>query len=293
MAVFRFNYVSSGHVSLNGAPFSGIFGDIPVVSTATKLSFDYSWEGDTDIMSLTGTGLTYVKSAGKITDITAGTITGINEVINGTTGFSVTGLTMSAAALFDASFGTMAQQFNLVLGGNDAIYGRNLAVVDEWGASGDWLRGWTGNDTISGLAGNDTLYGDAGNDSLLGGAGNDYLVGGAGKDTLVGGAGKDIFVFNATLNATANVDSITAFSCVDDMIRLDDAYFAGIGPTGALSSDAIWVGTAAHDASDRIILDSATGNLYFDRDGTGAAAKVLFAVVTPGLALDQTDFLIV
>ena len=54
------------------------------------------------------------------------------------------------------------------------------------------------------------------------------------------------------------------------------------------------VGTAAADAGDRIIYDAATGNLYYDSDGTGAVAQVLFATLDnmPG-NLGAADFLVI
>ena len=47
------------------------------------------------------------------------------------------------------------------------------------------------------------------------------------------------------------------------------------------------------DDDDRLIFDSATGRLYYDADGTGAGAQVLFAQVAAGLALNNADFLVV
>jgi serralysin len=53
------------------------------------------------------------------------------------------------------------------------------------------------------------------------------------------------------------------------------------------------VGPAALDASDNIIYDDTTGAIYYDSDGTGAAAAVQFAQVTAGLALSHLDFIVV
>lgn len=46
------------------------------------------------------------------------------------------------------------------------------------------------------------------------------------------------------------------------------------------------------DAGDRIIYDAATGSTDFDADGTGASGMILFAHVTPGLALVNTSFVV-
>ena len=39
----------------------------------------------------------------------------------------------------------------------------------------------------------------------------------------------DKFLFNTALNAATNVDTITDMTAGVDIIRLDDAFFAGIG----------------------------------------------------------------
>ena len=52
-------------------------------------------------------------------------------------------------------------------------------------------------------------------------------------------------------------------------------------------------GTAAQDADDRIIYDSATGQLYYDADGNGAGAQVLFANLNANLSLSASDFTVI
>jgi Ca2+-binding RTX toxin-like protein len=51
-------------------------------------------------------------------------------------------------------------------------------------------------------------------------------------------------------------------------------------------------GTAATTAAHRIIYDKATGTLYYDRDGTGSAAQVRFALLTSATkpTLTAADF---
>lgn len=52
-------------------------------------------------------------------------------------------------------------------------------------------------------------------------------------------------------------------------------------------------GTSAQDAGDRILYDSATGQIWYDSDGTGAAAKILFATLAIGTSVSAADFLII
>ena len=63
--------------------------------------------------------------------------------------------------------------------------------------------------------------------------------------------------------------------------------------TGSLSANAFFAGTAAHDADDRIVYDSATGNLFFDADGHGAGAAMLFANLSNHAALSASDFQVI
>ena len=73
---------------------------------------------------------------------------------------------------------------------------------------------------------------------------------------------------------------------------LDDAVFTGLS-MGALPAGAFVVGTAAQDADDRIIYDQATGKLWFDADGNGAGAAILFATLGTGLGITAGDFVVI
>ena len=129
---------------------------------------------------------------------------------------------------------------------------------------------------------------------LNGGTGNDTLVGGTGNDTLVGGlGGADTFVFNTFLDAW-NVDRITDLNVVADTVQLANAIFIGLA-NGELIAAAFMANATglAGDASDRIIYETTTGNLFFDADGTGAGSRVQFAVINPGLSLTNADFFVV
>lgn len=161
----------------------------------------------------------------------------------------------------------------------------------------DTLSGKGGNDLLNGGKGNDTLVGGSGNDPLKGGSGNDKLSGGAGKDTLAGGSGKDVFLFNAPLNGSTNVDTITDFSVVDDTIQLENAVFAKLTGTGPLVAGHFKasVDGKAGDGNDYILYNTTSGALFYDADGTGAIAAVKFATVgtTSHPTLTAADFVVV
>lgn len=141
--------------------------------------------------------------------------------------------------------------------------------------------GGIGNDILAGSSADDTLGGGGGNDLLFGGAGDDRLVGGAGNDLLSGGAGNDIFVFDTALDGLNNVDTIMNFVAGVDKIGISGAIFAAAQANGdgtlKVSNFVANAGGNATNGSERILFDSATGDLFYDADGSGAAAKIVFA----------------
>ena len=160
------------------------------------------------------------------------------------------------------------------------------------GIGNDWLSGNDGANVLRSGDGSDTLFGGAGDDVLFGGTGRDVIRGGAGADTLIGGSGADSFEFVDTLGAS-NVDTIQDFSHRVDRILLENSVFSGL-VDGALSASAFVANSSglATDSLDRIIYETDTGRLFYDPDGTGSRSQVLFAVVSPGLAISNSDFLV-
>ena len=175
---------------------------------------------------------------------------------------------------------------NLTLTGSAAVNGTGNGGANV-------LTGNAGANSLNGGAGNDVMAGGAGKDRLIGGSGNDTLNGGTGADSLTGGAGRDVFVFTAAATA-GNADRITDFRVVDDTIHLENAVFTGLR-AGALAASAFVKNTSgnAADASDRVIYESDTGKLFFDRDGTGSAAKVLVATLDKNLSMTAADVFVI
>ena len=91
-------------------------------------------------------------------------------------------------------------------------------------------------------------------------------------------------------SATANRDVLADFASGIATLQLSRSVFDALGiASGNLTADQFWSGngvSAAHDASDRIIYDTATGSLFYDADGSGSGAAVAIAVV--GVATHPT-----
>ncbi len=93
-----------------------------------------------------------------------------------------------------------------------------------------------------------------------------------------------------------NVDTLADFSKPDTIILENSGVglFAALA-TGWLSPGAFkanLTGTAT-DRDDRILYDTDSGALYYDRDGTGGSARVQFAVLTNKPVIGADDFLVV
>ena len=127
--------------------------------------------------------------------------------------------------------------------------------------------------------------------TVIGSAGANTINGRGGADTLQGLGGADTFAFTTALGS-GNVDQIVDFVSGTDKIALENKVFTGLSE-GALPAGAFVTGTAAQDSNDRIIYDNTTGQIYFDADGNGSGAAILFATIGAGTALVSTDFTVI
>ena len=145
-------------------------------------------------------------------------------------------------------------------------------------------------DIAANLGGDDEIIGSSAKDKLAGFGGDDTINGGAGKDFLTGGTGDDSFLF--THFGSRDSDIVTDFGTGADKIALDASIFAGL-PT-VLTEEILVVGNKpkAIDAADRLIFDSASGNLYYDADGSGKGKAQLIAKLSGVKDLDISDFVI-
>jgi len=235
---------------------SGYFDNLVAIENATGSAFDDLLTGNSGANLLDGgAGADILRGGdGNDTYVVDRANDRVTETATGGTADTVrSSVTLTLAANVE----------NLLLTGTTAINGTGTTAANV-------LTGNTAANTLSGLDGADQLYGKEG------------------IDQLQGGTGADSFFFDTALGA-ANVDKILDFSVADDTIQLGRSIFTTIA-VGTLASTAFVNGTAALDADDRILYNSATGQVFYDRDGNGAAAAVQFATVTAGTALTNLDF---
>jgi len=162
-----------------------------------------------------------------------------------------------------------------------------FATASQGGTTAINLTGNAFGQRINGNEGNNVIYGGAGDDMLVGYGGNDNIEGQNGADTLKGISGVDKFVFRQSVVATSGADHISDFGA-DDFIYFD----VTSGPTGTLNANAFRAGANALDADDRFIYYAPNKALYYDADGNGATAKVLFAVFDNGYTPTAADIVL-
>jgi Ca2+-binding RTX toxin-like protein len=152
---------------------------------------------------------------------------------------------------------------------------------------GQNIQGTTGNDSLVGGTGNDTIYGNAGNDTIEGKGGN---------DSVSGGGGQDVYVFHEY--GAANADTVANFDTNWDALRFDSSAFTALGGAGHFAAgDARFYGaagaTTAHDADDRFVYNTSTGQLYYDADGAGGADAQLVATLQGTPTVAAGDFWVI
>ena len=144
---------------------------------------------------------------------------------------------------------------------------------------------------LTGTSDADDLRGTSLGDQLMGGAGNDRLNGLFGHDVLVGGAGRDTFVFNRNASTSGNSDVIMDFVSGQDTLELSSAKMKSLG--AGFTGENLLFGEHAQDANDFLVYNRATGELFYDRDGSGSRSAQLIATLENHATLRVDDFDIV
>ena len=192
--------------------------------------------------------------------------------------------TSGVVANLSAGYGTAGDAAGDVFVSIEGLEGSNHA---------DTLTGDGNGNTLYGNGGNDQLFGLSGNDWMHGGDHSDTLSGGDGMDCLVGGAGRDYFRFDTAIRS-GNVDTVEDFSVAEDLIQLSRSVFGDLPAGNTLAATAFTIGPAATTSLHRIVYNKATGELFYDADGSGmAAGQTKFAVIGAGHNLSTNHFLLV
>ncbi len=175
---------------------------------------------------------------------------------------------------------------------NDTIRGSSRNE-QFWSNNGrDILSGGQGNDglyagfndldgdTLNGDGGDDYLYGGQGADILRGGSGDDRIIGNAGSDQLSGGTGRDRFDFSSFNSNIADVDRISDFNGIEDLISIQ-----GHNPSGNffIGSNSF---SAAGYSEIRVTINTAFQLVEVDVDGNGSTDMNIEVVGTTLVADD-------
>lgn len=195
-----------------------------------------------------------------------------------------------------ASWSMSANVENLIIQGAApvSIVGNDVTNTITGNDAGNLISGGLGGDLLIGNGGADTLFGEGGGDFLQGGDGADRLIGGVGADDLIGGSGADVFVFDA-LNSSVERDKIRDFAPGEDKLEMSRSAFAALlgAPSGALDATMFLAnGTQATNADQHFVYQRATGILWYDPDGNGAAAQVQIGLFSTLPTLSHLDFVV-
>ena len=110
-------------------------------------------------------------------------------------------------------------------------------------------------------------------------------------------AGADTVLF-AEAPSSASRDTIVGFQAGIDELAFNNETHANLGPAGDFSPGderfyAAAGASAGHDATDRVIYDTLSGNVWYDADGSGGGAAQLVATLEGAPALSATDITVV
>ncbi len=290
----------------NDTMLGGIGNDTYIVGSTTDVVTELAAEG-TDLvkssvdftLSVNVENLTLLENSLPSGLFTLGTGNALANTITGNSGDNI----LDGLGGIDTMIGGAGNDVYVIDSLSDVVTEAANAGIDRIASSVTYtLTALNVEDLSVSGSGAVNLTGNSAANSIQGNGAANIINGGAGNDTLSGGLGNDIFVFNTALSST-NRDTITDFNVANDTINLENTgngLFNALTTIGAIATTAFVKNTTgvATSAAQRIIFDSdgtgtGPGVLYYDPDGTGAAAKIQFATVTAGLAITNLDFVVI
>ena len=225
-----------------------------------------------------------------------------NNVFNSGSIVGDTGVSLSGSTDTLDNTGRITGSTHCLSASGDGLVVRNYGTLDgevDLGGSGSRLRNrgtilgdvnfGPGANSFDGRGGSvdGTIAGGADADTFIAGADGETMDGGLGKNSLTG-AGKDVFVFSAM--GAGDTTAVTGFAHGVDKFELEHSVFAALA---AKKTPVFAIGSKASGAADHLFYNSATGNLYYDADGSGAGKASLLGDVGAGLKLTASDFKVV
>jgi serralysin len=266
MATFTYGNLGVG-VDMSNSNVEGLLDYDFWRATSTKITVS---DNASNFTAFTGSGFKVTQSkTGTLTDVAAGTLTGIKIVFGGETGLSITGLKLSAAKVADTIFGLKDAAFlSLILSGNDTVNGTSKA---------------------------DKLLGGAGSDVLKGNGGGDKLLGGAGVDDLFGGTGADRFVFTKLSDSgktTTTRDTIFDFS-LSQGDRIDLAAIDANTKTSSVNDAFKFIGSDKFSGkAGELRFELKTSDTYVYVDVNGDKVADLSIHLDDRVVLHKADFVL-
>lgn len=146
-------------------------------------------------------------------------------------------------------------------------------------------------ETAKGGSSGDLLIGNERRNRLMGNGGRDRLFGNRGRDVLTGGWAADRFVYTAT---NQGGDTIRDFSAKQgDKVEFKRSAFGKIkkGQLKGWMFAKNWKGLA-QDKNDYFTFSTKYGRLFYDRDGSGSARRVLIATFSNKASLNNNHIVI-
>ncbi len=201
----------------------------------------------------------------------------------------------SGAAIVKDNGGTILHNYGRIDGGV-SFSGSGVDKIFNDGT----ITGWVSLDSTSGY-----FNGARGLENAIEAGGGSYriitgrepafiLIGEGGQETITAGIGGAVFAFD--FSPGSEVVDINNFKHGLDIFNLQRAEFPGFRAlsslTGIIRPSEFHVGTQAIKPWATIVYDPHDGYLLYDPDGTGPAAAIHFATVSPHVSMSNTDFIV-